>query len=428
MILVVGAERAGKSLWLSSEVLGRSAWCRRIAIAAQEYDETRAEMECIIQGLEQLGGLVKTSTPQQGKWTALVRGGLEIETVSLHDGPRELTGRGKAYDVVGLVEAGRIRYDAFLVARGRVSETRGVVLMSGTLWDNWGWMANLYRAFEGPNAFEGERFSFPAWHNLEIFPGGEDDPEIARLKRILTADEFARRVGAKLVPSPARVYPEFSPSTHVAEVGMVDDALVDLVIDAGYYPSRYAALALQVVEKPYRLADGSVVRMEMIRQIDEVWEHHKTHQDVYEMCRQRPWWGRVERVYGGHETRQHPASESTREIWEALARAEGKRMRFEVVDGGLILDGVLRVKTLLKDPALGVSRYVCDAGCKGTPHEFGAYKRRTDSRGNVISDEPEDKNNDALDALRNYVVARFGLVDRERRKPKPGRARGATRG
>jgi len=397
-------------------------WCQRVGIAAQEYDECRAEMGYVIEGLRRLGGLETSSTPQTGKWRAVAKGGMEIETISLHDGPEELTGRGQSFDVVALVEAGRIRYDAFLAARGRVAESRGDVLLSGTLWDTFGWYAGLYQSFAGPNVFEGERFSFPAWMNRAIYPGGEDDPEILRLKAIYPDDEYARLVAALLRPSPARMYPEFEYPIHVKELAFDPDLDVELAVDAGYYPSHYAVLALQTVR-----VDG----MEVVRQIDEVWEWHKVHYDIVEMCRGREWWGNVTRAVGGHESRQHQAAESTQEVWENLIgqdERDPEGFRFDVVDAGRVLDGSMRVKTFLRDPATRRARYVCDIGCLGTQQEFQAYKRKRDAKGNVTSEEPEDKNNDAMDALRNYLVDRYGLVERRRREPRPGKRRKPARG
>jgi len=422
VILVAGAERSGKSRWTGCEILARLPWCSRVAIAAQEYDESRAEMGYVIDGLQALGGLERKSTPQTGKWRAVARGGIEVETVSLHEGPEELTRRGRAFDVVALVEAGGIRYDAFLAARARVSETRGVVLMSGTLRDNVGWYANLYTSFEGPNVFEGERFSFPAWVNESVFPGGEQDAEIERLRKILPVDEFARRVAAMVLPSPARVYPEFSFPVHVDEVAFDPGSPVELAVDAGYYPSHYAVLALQVAT-----VDG----MEVVRQIDEIWEHHLTHYDIVQLCRGREWWGKVKRAVGGHESRQHQAAESTQEVWETLVgQEEGdpEGFRFEVFDAGRVLDGVVRVKTFLTDPATRRARLLVDVGCTGTQSEFGDYKRKLDTKGNVISEEPKDADNDAMDCWRNWLVERYGLVKRVRREPRPGKRRRAARG
>lgn len=422
VILVAGAERSGKSRWTGNEIVARVPWVRRVALAAQEYDECRTEMEYVINGLQMLGGLERRSTPQQGKWRATARGGIEIETISLAEGPEELTQRGLPYDVVALVEAGGIRYDAYLAATRRVAETRGVVLLSGTLRDNVGWYANLYTSFEGPNVFGGERFSFPAWVNKDIFPGGREDPEIKRLEKILPADDFARTVGAQVLASPARIYPEFSFPIHVAEVGYNADLPVELAVDAGFYPSHYAVLALQVV---------SVGGFEVVHVVDEIWEHHLTHYEVVGLCRQREWWPRVARAVGGHETRQHQAAESTQEVWENLVGQEGrdpKRFHFEVFDAGHILDGVVRVKTFLKDPATGKARLRIGMGCTGTQAEFGSYSRKVDSRGNVVTEQPEDKNNDALDALRNWLVERYGLVERVKREPTPGKRRQPARG
>ena len=421
-MLVAGGERSGKSRWTGSEILGRLPWCSRVAIAAQEYDESRAEMEYVINGLQTLGGLQRKSTPQHGKWVASARGGCQIETISLERGPEELTQTGKPFDVVAIVEAGGIRYDAFLAARGRVAEARGVVLLSGTLRDNVGWYANLWTSFEGLNVFEGQRFSFPSWVNRAVYPGGRNDPEILSLERILPVDDFARRVGAKVLPSPARIYPEFDYALHVKEIEFDPRLPVELAVDAGYYPSHYAVLALQVV-----VEDG----MEIVHQVDEIWEHHLVHYDVIEMCRQRPWWGNVKRAVGGHETRQHQAAESTQEVWEILVgqKAEDPAgFRFDVFDAGRILDGVGRVKTFLVDPATKRARYRCDVGCTGTQEEWQTYKRKTDSKGAVRSEEPEDRNNDAMDALRDWMVERYGLVERVVRAPRAGKRRLPERG
>lgn len=430
VVVVAGAERGGKSQWAGDEVVACYPWCGRsgrVAVAADEYDECHVEMQYVIAGLRRLGALVGSSTPRQGKWIAEAKGGVTVETVSLHNGPDELTGTGDAFDIVVLVEAGLIRYECFLAATMRVAETRGRVFVVGTLKDNFGWHADLYRDCAGENVFEGERFSFPAWMNRAIFPGGRTDPEIERLERLLPRSEFLRRVAAELVADPARMYPGFD---HIRHVGMVEwdrDKPVTLAVDAGYYPSKYAVLALQVVEKTFAVRGGQV-RMEVVQQFDEVWENHLTHEEIYEMCREREWWSGVERVVLGHEGKQHQAAASTEEVWNSLARAQGKELRVEVFNAGRILDGVMRVKTFLKDPAMGVARLRVDAGCTGTISEYGAWKRKTDSKGRVISEEPEDRNNDAMDAFRNYIVWKFGLVESVRKPSVRGRRRRVGRG
>ena len=431
----MGGERSGKSDAMAKEILARLLWCApqaggagRIALCAQEYDSARREMEYIAEGLEVLGALKDKSMPKSGKWIINSLFGT-IETISLKDGSHELTSTGDPYDIVGLAEWGLIAEDAMSASLGRTGEQRGVFIASGTLHDTYGWQAELWESLAAvDNIYGGRRFAFPAWENLAIFPGGRNDPEIKRLEVLLPDEEFKRRVGAELVRNPARIYDEFDFARHVGLVPFDPALPVELTVDAGYFPSHYAVLALQVAHESFTTANGSSYRMEVVRQIDEIWENGRTHQDILELAREREWWGNVDVVVGGHETRQHQAAESTQEVWENVCRKMGKEIRFIVVDGGRVLDGVMRVKTLLKDPASEEPRYRCSVECIGTHHEFQTYKRKTDRLGQVRGDEPEDDNNDALDALRNWTIHRFGHVEITRRHPVPGRHRLPARG
>ena len=418
-VLVAGAERGGKSRFASAEATCELIFPnRRVAVCGQDYDETRPEMEYVLEDLHGLDAIPKygESTPKTGKWEVDTKTGSYIETVSLRDGAGELTGRGKPYDLVLLVEAGRIRdlMGAFLAGRGRVAETRGRVVMAGTLWDDWGAYADLYRALEGENVYQGERFEFPAWMNTVVYPGGKEDDEIKRLRQILPEAEFARRVAAKLIPSPARIYPEFSPA-HVQRIEWDPEGVVDVSIDPGYFPSKYAVLAIQpTVDEQGR---------ECIHVIDEIWVNHYTHHDVIGEAKERPWWGQVRRVYGGHETKQHPSAESTAEVWRKLA---GKP--FTIVPKERQWSKINRVKTFLRDPGDDSIRLLIDAKCTGLAEEFRSWKRKTDSHGEVRSDMPEDSGEDALDALGNYVLDRFGPVEKQYKSGRPGRVRIPARG
>lgn len=419
VVLVAGAERGGKSRFASAEATCELMFPgRRVAVCGQDYDECKPEMEYILADLRQLDAIPEygESTPKQGKWEVKTRTGSYAETVSLRDGAGELTGRGKAYDLVLLVEAGRIRdlMGAFLAARGRVAETRGRVVMAGTLWDDWGAYSDLYRAFEGPNVYDGERYAFPAWFNLAVYPGGVDDDEIERLRQILPDAEFARRVAAKLIPSPARIYPEFT-IEHVKQLYWDPEGPVDVSIDPGYFPSKYAVLAIQ----PTVDSEGR----ECINVIDELWVNHFTHHDVIEEIKERPWWFNVRQIYGGHETKQHPSAESTAEVWRKLT---GKP--FLIVPKEKKWSKINRVKTFLKNPGDGAIRLLIDVGCTGLAEEFRSWKRMTDAHGQVRSDMPEDDGDDALDALGNYALYRFGPVERSAVQGRKGRFRVPARG
>ena len=432
VLIVVGGERAGKSAGTEKEIIARWPWCtrgKRIGIAAQEYDETRREMEYLAEDLAELGALQGQPTmPKAGKWIITGKGGIVAESISLQDGADELTGTGLPFDIIALVEAGHITKEALTAALGRTMETRGVVIVSGTLLDSFGWHADLYNTcLAGPehNAYSGASFSWPTWFNKTLFPLGENDPEIIRMRSTMPKDEFDRRVAAKVVPSPARIFPEHDSALHAQDVPYDPTLPVTLWLDAGYYPSHYAVAVVQFAEEQVENAAGDTVTIEVVNQIDEIWEHHLGHRAVYEMCKDREWWPGVVRVVGGHETKQHNESgETTQEVWQAFARADGFRLPFRVFNAGRILDGISRVRTFLIDPTLEVPRYRYDrARCVGTQEEFNKYSRKTNQRHEVTSEQPEDKNNDAMDCIRNGLVERYGFAGRRRGVSRPSKRR-----
>lgn len=399
VIQVVGGERAGKSFTVSMEAVARVPWCRRIGLVADEYDEARKEFTYMAEALTSLGAMGHSSTPRRGQWYGQSLTGCEFMTISVNSGVDELTGTGEPFDLILLCEAGLIGYNAFLAARGRVAETRGAVLMSGTLWDNVGWYADLYRMGQAENPLGAESFSLPSWSNQALFPEGRDDPEIVAWRETLSEEEAARRIDAEVRPSPARMFPQFSVVEHVQPWARFDpDGDVYLFVDAGYYPSRYAVLAVQFRHDSHG--------REILCVVDEIWEHQKVHEEIVAMARARPWASNVVQAVGGHETRQHQAAASTAEAWSALWPG----LYFETFDAGRILDGAARVRWLLRPGELGPRLFVAPE-CEGTAWEFGNYRRKTDRKGNVISEQPEDRHNDAMDALRVGVVWRYGLVD-----------------
>ena len=204
---------------------------------------------------------------------------------------------------------------------------------------------------------------------------------------------------------------------HVEDLVWDPEAPIDLTIDPGYYPSRYAALAIQ----PMIDDEGR----EVVCVVDEIWVNHWTHHDVIAECQKRPWWPNVYTVWGGHETRQHAAAKSTEEVWRELTG-----LPFEIVDRALDKkQNIMRMKTMLTDPGDKAPRLFINTTCAGLLYEFPRYERRTNRVGDVISDDPDRMaEDDALDALTNYLVGRFGLVDVQPREPRHGRRNSPARG
>lgn len=316
-----------------------------------------------------------------------------------------MTGEGEAFDLVLFCEAGLIGSSPWLAARGRVAETRGHVYFVGTLWHDVGWYADLHERWSSPNMVGGKTFSIPSWSNRKIYPGGREDPEIEALEEEMDKWSFARRVGARLLPSPARIYPEFG-DEHVEFIDRDSSAGIVVTIDPGYMPSRYSCLA-------------TIPRMdehgrEALDVYDEIWINNETHQEIIERLKAKPWWLQVVKLVMGHEAGQHAmATKSMEEIY----REKTSGVEIVVCERHSDWDRINRVKTFLQDvvdkslpPRIRVHPQ-----CEGLIWEFQHWERPTDDDGKVADDQPEDENNDALDALGNLVLEEFGPVKRRSR-------------
>lgn len=400
VIQVVGAEGAGKSQVAASEITARIAWSKLVYLVGQTYDNARREFEYLIEQLSTLGAVDprSISQPQQGSWTLTARTGCRIVTLSVERGATGVIARGEQPDIICLCEAGVIgSYSVFTAAVRRATRARGIVLLVGTLKDNFGWYAALSDELQAPgNPWRGNTFSLPAWSNLHLYPGGEHDPEIERLRTLLTADEFDRTVAAKRVPSQALIFPEFTYSAHVRPCLFDPFIPVHIWIDPGYYPSAYVVLFVQYHNREVWI-------------IDEIYLNYHTHEQVIAIAQAKPYWRNVERAVIDFAGRQHHAEKSAEEVWETLT---GIRPYSQQVG---ILDGIARHRTFLRGDVGTDSkphpRLFHDPGCKGTLEEYKKYKRPTDRDGNATADMPRDEHNHSMKAIAYGLVDQFGFVD-----------------
>ena len=85
VVQLVGAEGAGKSHVAASELVANVPWCNLIYIVGQNYTNTHAEFNYMVQFLLQLGAVKidAISTPKQGAWTMQTLTGCTIKTLSV---------------------------------------------------------------------------------------------------------------------------------------------------------------------------------------------------------------------------------------------------------------------------------------------------------------------------------------------------------
>lgn len=394
VLQLVGAEGAGKSHLAAAEITANVIWSTLVYLIGQTYEQPRREFLYLVENLIKLNALnpARVSMPKNGKWEFTTLNGCRVITLSVERGAVSVISLGEQPDIFCLCEAGVISsYSVFLASVRRATRARGRVILVGTLKDNFGWYASLVDELQARgNPWGGETMSLPAWINLSLYPGGRNNPEIKRLERILPADEFARTVAAKKVPSPALIFPEFSYSAHVRPCPFDPTLPVHLFIDPGYFPSAYAVLPVQFHDNEAQL-------------IDEVYLNHHVHEQVINVCKARPWWPQVKDAVIDFAGRQHQADRSAIEVWSTLT---GIRPQSQFVD---ILDGIARHRTFLQPGSQ--QRLYIDPGCTHTLNEYRQFSRPTDRDGNPTGDKPRDGHDHAMKAINYGLVWHFGFVE-----------------
>ena len=203
-----------------------------------------------------------------------------------------------------MVEAAQQTNEVWLKMRGRVAETRGWILLSGTLENGLPWYADMMERWEAANDEGGVSFSLPTWSNTAIFPGGESDPEILSLKRTYPPDLFDERFGAKPRRKRGLVIPEFEFKKHVKKLEFQEHLPVELFIDPAQH--TYAVWFVQQV--------GQYCHV-----LDAVYQHGLTVYQIVELCKRSQYWKFVKSgVIDIAGTQQH-ANKSQVQLWKELA-------------------------------------------------------------------------------------------------------------
>ncbi len=392
--LIAGGERAGKSYVSAMELLcwltisqGGLFW-----IVGPDYELARPELLHLVDGASRIGLVSEEglSLPRQGSCVVKTVLGSIVETKTAQDA-RKLAGR--APDGLLMVEAAQQDYEAFLRCRGRVAETRGPLLLSGTFEGSMSWYADLWNEWQGENSDDGRSFSLPSWTNEAIYPGGREDPEIKALEARFPADVFQERFGGVPCPPASLVYKEFRHTVHVRHCyeKWREARTVWLAIDPGW-AGAYAV-------------EACIIENGTVYNIDEIYAQGRTAQDIIAECKQREWWSKVRGGAIDVAGRQHQGMESHVEIWQRLA---GVPLYCQPVP---IPDGILRYRTFLRDPSTGEPRLFHDPRCKGIIGEYGLYKYHDIREGRPVSEMPIDANNHANKALGYFLVCFFGFVN-----------------
>lgn len=417
--LICGGERAGKSFTSVALALARMGPVldedgdveeRLYWIVGPDYAQARAEFEYIHRALTKGGLVVSESMPETKTqpWVMVTSYGARIETRTSSD-----VSKLASFSVHGvlMVEAAQQTYETWLKLRGRVSETRGWVILSGTLEKGLPWYASLLRKWKGDNAEGGKSFSLPTWSNTAIYPGGRDDPEIVALEKTYPPDLFMERFGAEPRAQHGLVIPEFNYTTHVKQLTL-QPGPVSLAIDPATH--TYAVLFVQRV--------GNFAHV-----LDSVYMHNAVAQDVIPRCMESVYWKYVDRRNGNvidiAGTQRH-ANRSQVEIWQD---AVGVSLNSKWIPLQTTIDTVrfrLGRTNALNEPlvyfnaALPNPEPLPDGRAAHFLNEFELWRWPERKPDQSVPKTPIDRANDGIKALGYWLVHTFGPVEERKQRRK----------
>lgn len=240
IVACVCGRRWGKSTLAAHAAAGVAALTsQEVWIVAPTYDLAGRTYDVAVRTLRDLGELRRQSISMR---RAETRAGGRL-TAKSADNENSLVGAGLAFVVVDewALLPSRVWYQALAPA---LADHRGHALLIGTPRGP-GWARDLWTSGDVTVA----AVRAPSWDNTAVFPGGRDDPEIARLRaayeRAGLLALWAQEVEASWDALSGRVYQTWSPERHVRPYAEVVRGVTSVVVavDWGY---RNPCVALAV--------------------------------------------------------------------------------------------------------------------------------------------------------------------------------------
>jgi len=112
--------------------------------------------------------------------------------------------------------------------------------------------------------------------NFYAFPQGRQTPALVQAAKEMEPHEFLEQFGGIPASARERVFPEFKEKVHVTSVAYNPDLPVILAVDPSGGSNAYAILAIQ------EYTDMTVI-------FDEIYETHRSTEEVAEILASRPW-------------------------------------------------------------------------------------------------------------------------------------------
>ena len=310
---------------------------------------------------------------------------------------------------IGALEAGQLSYSTFQHLNSRTIGRNAWFFLIGTIEEAQPWFPSMGEAWMlGED--DRQSYELPTPSNTFLFPLGDDDPEIIRMKAENPDEFFMTRIMGKRVPPKGLVFKEFNIGVHIREdVKFVSGEIVYIWEDPGYQrgKSAHAIYLGHKIEGQYRIFDELHEFETLTEDVIHWWQQHEAHTTDVRLS--------IDPFYKD----QHHAMGSVADEWlklEGLSTSiDNKRVDVRHSDDRLAQ--YLHVNPLTKKPGI-----VFSPKCKGIISEFGAtpsphskqgevlaYRWKTGDDGQNIGTRPVSEHCDGIRAIEAGLVDNEGL-------------------
>ena len=141
---------------------------------------------------------------------------------------------GEGLDGVIMSEAAKHKVSTWeMYIEPALSDRRGSALFPSTP-EGFNWYKGLYDLGQHPEFPDYESWRFPTWTNAAMFPDGENDPEMVRIKGIVSELYWLQEYAAEFAAFEGQIYPEFNEMVHVRPIKYEPSWRTYQVWDFGY--------------------------------------------------------------------------------------------------------------------------------------------------------------------------------------------------
>lgn len=204
-------------------------------IVGPTYRLGEKEFRVVWNDLKKLGLLdkckTKTNNVSQGQMRIVTPMNSTIEVVSAEK-PDTLV--GEALDGVIMSEAAKHSMRTWQqIIEPALSDRRGSAIFPSTP-QGFNWYKGLYDLGKHPDFPDYQSWRFPTWTNTAMYPGGYDDPELARIRQSVSKQYWDQEYAAEFTSFEGQIYPEFDENIHVRDIEYMPEWRNYWTFDFGY--------------------------------------------------------------------------------------------------------------------------------------------------------------------------------------------------